>query len=149
VLDLYAGTGALGIEALSRGAREAVFVENAALALRSLADNIAQLDLRRSTRVLGMSVARALKALVDEEAFDVVFMDPPYEQMTEAMTALEPFAQGPLALTARARIVLEHATRTSPPGLAGFTPRPSRVYGDTSITIYARAETWTEGASLR
>lgn len=138
VLDLYAGTGALGIEALSRGAHEAVFVDSAAPALSALAENLERLDLGRSARVLGMPIARAVKRLIDEGPFDLVFVDPPYAQASAAMTALAPLAQSPTTLTPSARVVLEHATRTPPPELAGFTPLPPRVYGDTTVTVYRR-----------
>jgi 16S rRNA (guanine(966)-N(2))-methyltransferase RsmD len=139
VLDLYAGTGALGLEALSRGAEEAVFVDSAAPALRALADNIEQLDLRHSTRVLSMPVQRAVKRLIAEGPFDLVFIDPPYAQVVEAMAELAPLVQSPTTLAPGVRVVLEHASRTPPPRLDGFAALPPRVYGDTAVTIYRRA----------
>src|SRR5689334_3768381 len=72
VLDLFAGTGALGIEALSRGASHATLVENARPALRALAQNLETLELGPKARVLPMSVERALSAMSwGTEAFDV------------------------------------------------------------------------------
>jgi len=79
VLDLFAGSGALGIEALSRGARSAVFVERAHAALGSLRQNLDELGLRARARVIAAPVQRALAALRREGArFALVLADPPY-----------------------------------------------------------------------
>ena len=78
-LDLYAGSGALGIEALSRGAATAVFVDVAAPSLAALRRNLADLGLRERTRDVRGDVVRALRRLARERArFDLVFADPPY-----------------------------------------------------------------------
>jgi len=80
VLDLYAGTGALGIEALSRGAREAIFVERARAALQVLRRNLDELGLRERARVVEADLARGLGPLAAKlGAFDLVLADPPYE----------------------------------------------------------------------
>ena len=131
VLDLYAGTGALGIEALSRGAAQATFVESARAALAALRENLAALGIEASARVVAQPVGRAVAAL--EGPFDLVFADPPYAAIAEvpaAFAALRP------ALTGEARVVVEHASRDAAPSLAGLVPRPSRAYGDTAVTIY-------------
>jgi 16S rRNA (guanine966-N2)-methyltransferase len=77
VLDLFAGSGALGLEALSRGARGADFVENGAAALHALKSNIARLRARASTRVF-VKDCLAFVAGLEEGAYDVAFADPPY-----------------------------------------------------------------------
>jgi len=80
VLDLFAGTGALGIEALSRGAREAVFVERARGALRVLARNLEELGLQERARVVEADLARGLRPLAAKlGAFGLVLADPPYD----------------------------------------------------------------------
>lgn len=81
-LDLFAGSGAIGIEALSRGAKAVVFVEFHHAAIRCIREN---LDFTRLTggQVMGMDVMTALRMLEGQAPFDVVFMDPPYEQEWE------------------------------------------------------------------
>src|SRR5271170_7257478 len=83
-VDLYAGSGAVGIEALSRGAREAVFVENAESALRAIRANLAALGIKRGYALQPRSAAAALKRLVAAgPTADIVFLDPPYESADE------------------------------------------------------------------
>jgi 16S rRNA (guanine966-N2)-methyltransferase len=133
VLDLYAGTGALGIEALSRGAARATFVDNARPALAALRENLASLDLTGETSVIAQPVARAAASI--EGPFDLVFADPPYAAVAEVPAAVASLvARG--ALAPEARVVVEHASRDPAPALAGLAARPSRTYGDTAITIY-------------
>jgi len=133
VLDLYAGTGALGIEALSRGAASVTFVESARSALSALRDNLATLELAASTTVVAQPVARATLGLVGP--FDLVLADPPYAAVAEVPGAIAALrARG--ALARGGRIVVEHASRDAAPALAGATARPSRTYGDTMVTIY-------------
>jgi 16S rRNA (guanine966-N2)-methyltransferase len=133
VLDLYAGTGALGIEALSRGAADATFVENARHALGALRENLDALDLGASASVVAQPVARAVTSLTGP--FDLVFADPPYAMVGEIALAVAALRErGGLAPSAR--VVIEHASRDAAPLLDGFLARPSRSYGDTMVTIY-------------
>jgi 16S rRNA (guanine(966)-N(2))-methyltransferase RsmD len=141
VLDLYAGTGALGIEALSRGASSATFVEQARPALRALRHNIEELDLARSTKVLSMSVERALAAAPwGAGAFDVVFLDPPYAQVRAARGPLATDVWPLLGSSVRAggRVVLEHAKGIAPPAVSGLELGSTRTYGDTALSFYLR-----------
>lgn len=86
VLDLFAGAGTLGIEALSRGAESAVFVENASAATRVLLKNLDQLQLEALT--LQMDWSAALKRLAENrQRFDLIFADPPYQKFTPAQIA--------------------------------------------------------------
>ena len=79
-LDLFAGSGAIGMEALSRGAEQAVFVENAAPCQDVIARNLAHTKLGEGARVLCMEASAALDRLAEENAaFDLVYIDPPYE----------------------------------------------------------------------
>jgi 16S rRNA (guanine966-N2)-methyltransferase len=130
-LDLYAGTGALGVEALSRGAAHATFVESARPALAALRANLTTLAIEGSTRVVALPVARAIAALTGP--FDLIFADPPYAALAEVPVALAALRA---AIAPGARLVVEHASRDPAPEIAGFTPRPSRTYGDTAVTIY-------------
>lgn len=110
VLDLFAGTGALGIEALSRGASSAVFVDQAKPALASIRHNIRELGLDDRSRVICWNILKNLNCLTPrQQAFELVFMDPPYETnaVAPALTAL--IACG--ALAPHARIVIEHSAR--------------------------------------
>ena len=138
VLDLYAGTGALGIEALSRGAWRATFVESARPALASLRENLVALDLTASTQVIAQPVARAAASLAGP--FDLVFIDPPYASIAEVPAAVAAL-RARAALAPRARVIVEHASRDTAPTIAGLAPEPSRAYGDTAVTLYLCGET--------
>jgi 16S rRNA (guanine966-N2)-methyltransferase len=133
VLDLYAGTGAFGIEALSRGAAHACFVEKDRNALAALRENVAALALEHATEVRALAVARAVSAIAGP--FDLVFADPPYALVAELPPAFAKLRTNG-AIARGARLVIEHASRDPAPAIVGATPRPTRVYGDTSVTIY-------------
>lgn len=137
--DLYAGTGALGIEALSRGARRAVFVESARPALAVLRDNLAALGLQELALVIPLPVERALDRLAAEGPFDLVFLDPPYAALAQAAAAAARLA-GPLGLLAPGgRLVLEHASRDPAPAVGLLACAATRTYGDTALSIYVHA----------
>ena len=128
VLDLYAGSGALGIEALSRGAGSAVFVESDARAAVVLERNLASLGLEQ--RVLRRDVLRFLGS--PEDSFDLVFCDPPYDLAPRLAAAL---AERLPAITSEdARIVTESDKRR--PLELPFTLLRERTYGDTRIAIH-------------
>jgi 16S rRNA (guanine(966)-N(2))-methyltransferase RsmD len=143
VLDLYAGTGALGIEAISRGASTATFVEHDRAALRSLRQNIDRLGLGRTTKVWPTTVERALSSPPwDHDAFDVVFVDPPYALLREArlsrsVAKLLGRALGP-SIRAGGRAILEHARAEGPLVFPGLTLEDTRTYGDTALSFYIR-----------
>ena len=138
VLDLYAGTGALGIEAISRGAASALFIENARPALAALRENLEALGLGSEiARVLAMPVARAVVEIARAAPFDLVLADPPYADTERALEDLEaPLAA---AIPVGGRFVIEHASRASPPEMSGFNRGAPRAYGDTAVTVYLRA----------
>lgn len=138
VLDLYAGTGALGIEALSRGARDVVFVERHARTVRLLRDNVERCGYTRQCVVLTQEVETFLTAQPawhEPQAFDVVLADPPY-QRTDLTQLLERLSlSGTLAPDGRA--VLEHGTRHTVPTRAGSLVQTRQArYGDTTLTFY-------------
>jgi len=137
VLDLYAGTGALGIEALSRGAALAVFVESAPRAAAVLTQNLTTLGIAEEARVLTMRVDRAVGPIVKAGPFDLVLVDPPYAEIAAAAAAVgELAARG--AFAEGARLVIEHAADEAPPPIEGIEVLSERRYGDTGVTI-ARA----------
>lgn len=83
-LDLFSGSGGIGIEALSRGAREAFFVENARKAVKCIQENLTYTNLAGQAKVLSVDVSTAIKTLDNEgRTFDFIFMDPPYEKGLE------------------------------------------------------------------
>jgi 16S rRNA (guanine966-N2)-methyltransferase len=133
VLDLFAGSGALGIEALSRGAARAVFIDKARPALDTLRRNLAELGVAdRSETILGDGVAYLGRPAVGP--FRWVFIDPPYrtELAARALAALPRSA-----LTADAVVVVEHDRRNSPAEVYGDLLRTdSRRYGDTCLSLY-------------
>ena len=138
VLDLYAGTGAVGLEALSRGAAEAVLVESNRAALTVLRRNVETVGLPGAT-VVGRPVAAYLKD-VSQRPFELAFADPPYEladdQLADVLTRL---AQ-PGRLAPGAWVVVERAARSGQPSWpAGLiTPDRERRYGD-GVLWYGRA----------
>jgi 16S rRNA (guanine966-N2)-methyltransferase len=134
VLDLYAGTGALGLEALSRGARRAVFVESSSKASSVLRKNIDDLGLRDRCEVIARPVERAMAEIEKRGPFDLVLVDPPYAawkgQAIDAMSAVVKRALSPSAT-----VVIEHATRDGAPTIDGLHAFDQRTYGDTSLVL--------------
>jgi len=137
VLDLFAGTGALGIEALSRGAARAVFVEREPATATVLRENLAALGLAGGdAEIRREDVLAALRrAREHRETYDLVFIDPPYGQAGDWGARLS--AVLPSVLASGARIVVE-SDRRSPLVLAADVVRERR-YGDTSVTIHRHA----------
>jgi 16S rRNA (guanine966-N2)-methyltransferase len=133
-LDLFAGSGALGIEALSRGAAHAVFVERDALAVKVLRENLASLEL--SSEAAEVRRGEALRALQSarerKETYDLLFIDPPYDQASDLGSELSALLAPVLA--PGARIVVE-SDRRAPLALSAPIGRQRR-YGDTLITIH-------------
>jgi 16S rRNA (guanine966-N2)-methyltransferase len=147
VLDLYAGTGALGIEALSRGARQAVFAERDAAALAGLRENLAALGLGARALVLAGDATGALARLAaGGQRFDAVFLDPPYEGGEGAKALAAVAAAG--VVRPGGVIVLEHAAREAAPEAPGLAHEPTRRYGTVSITFYSPAAAPAPAAPL-
>jgi 16S rRNA (guanine(966)-N(2))-methyltransferase RsmD len=148
VLDLYAGTGALGIEALSRGAAGAVFVEAARTCLAVLRANLDALDLAsRAEVVAGDAVATLARLAREGRRFDLVLLDPPYVS-DEAERALGALAGSEL-LPDGAMVVVESSRRHPPGAVTGMLHLDERRYGDTLITRFRRAGASGEGRSTR
>jgi 16S rRNA (guanine(966)-N(2))-methyltransferase RsmD len=133
VLDLYAGTGALALEALSRGAASAVLVENDARACGVIFANVAALKYEGKARVLRGELPAALAQLRGQR-FDLIFSDPPYAERASQAT-LDALSTNDL-LAPGARLVLEMDRRELTPVTAGLALRDERRYGDTRVVIF-------------
>ncbi|HSF04258.1 MAG TPA: 16S rRNA (guanine(966)-N(2))-methyltransferase RsmD [Methylomirabilota bacterium] len=135
-LDLFAGAGGVGLEALSRGAAHATFVERDARAVDALRRNVATLGLEEVARVVPAEVRRALAWLERQrERFGVVFLDPPYETavMAEVLAAL---GTGRL-LSPPALVVAQHLSKRPPGGEAGILRAyRTRRFGETTLTFF-------------
>jgi 16S rRNA (guanine966-N2)-methyltransferase len=133
VLDLFAGAGGVGLEALSRGAATATFVERDARALAALRANVAATAMADQARVLRDDVSRALGRLAREGArFDVVFLDPPYETDLAAAT-LQDLADGAV-LAPGAVVVAQHFTKRAPALGPRWRLGRTRRFGETTLT---------------
>jgi len=130
VLDLYAGSGAIGIEALSRGATSVDFVERDRAALAALRDNLERTRLGKDARVHEAEVERYLASAAGEP-WDIVTLDPPYEvrAMVAPLRALLPH------LAPGASVVLKQFWRTEPAELDGLTAVRQRRFGETMLTF--------------
>ena len=133
VLDLYAGSGALGIEALSRGASSAVFVEHAARAAAVLRRNLQSLDL--DAPVIVSDAGAFAQRWVADRPFDLVFADPPYVEPLAKVIAVLHTLWDAGALRAGARIVIERDRRSSAEAELGdwLELERQRSYGDTTL----------------
>lgn len=132
VLDLFAGTGAMGLEALSRGAQSCVFVEQDPAAATVLQENIKALGYQASCRVIVSDYRQALQRLVHMRAgFDLLFVDPPYRMLPEVEATLEPLLSSVLKDDGVAVIEGHRPSQVT----FGHTPVFDRVYGDTRVTM--------------
>ena len=141
ILDLFAGSGAAGIEALSRGATSATFVDHDATAVRVIEDNL------RRTHLTGGRVVRAdVGGWLDsharaDELFDIVIVDPPYAEtamLTATLARLGDPSSG--LLGPGARVVTKHFWRDRPDAVVGLlASERERRFGETSLTFFRRA----------
>jgi 16S rRNA (guanine966-N2)-methyltransferase len=128
VLDLFAGSGAIGLEALSRGAASADFVENHPSALHALKANVAALSARARVRIFKRDAVPFLEAL-EPDAYDVAFADPPYGSALAERVARR-WLEVPFARV----LVLEHAAAQTLPGRGRRHPA-----GDSALSVYRAA----------
>jgi 16S rRNA (guanine966-N2)-methyltransferase len=138
VLDLFAGTGSLGIEALSRGAAAAVFIDKAPQAIKTLHRNISSCFLEAQSTVLKRDVLRGLSFLRSVDlAFDLIFIDPPYDKgFVERTMQLLDRAK---TTSDEASIIIEHSKReVLPEEMARFAITDQRHYGKTLVSFYRR-----------
>lgn len=137
-LDLFAGSGQIGIEALSRGASYCAFVEKGAEAAGCIAQNLQALGLSKSSRLLKTEVRDALRRLSREnERFDLIFMDPPYEKGLEEEIGLLIASLGLLA--EEGVLIIESSSRTSVE-LAGMQRIREKTYKTTRFSFFQEAK---------
>lgn len=134
VLDLFAGSGALGLEALSRGAAHCTFVEKDGIVANALCANVAALEFAATAEVIVVDHLTAVRLLASRgRRFDLLFLDPPYTMLQEVGEAVAPAL--PHLLESEGLVVVE-GPRAAPPRL-GLPTVFHREYGNTLITIYA------------
>ena len=130
--DLYAGTGALGLDALSRGADWVSFVERNGRLCSAIRDQLLMLEMGAQGRVHRGSVLRIVESLPG--SYDLIMADPPYD--SSDLTALVKALQSPRLMNTGGLLVLEHRADNGEEYAVGrFSLKTSRVYGDTGITI--------------
>lgn len=133
VLDLYAGSGALALEALSRGARAAVLVDQSRAALAVIRENTRALDVEDKVTVLPLRVDRALSTI--QGPFELVFIDPPYADVPTRSFA-ELFAKAATLVAEGGVLILEHAKADEPEAPPGLVLDRRRRYGDTTLSLF-------------
>jgi len=147
VLDLYAGGGGLGLEALSRGASHATFVERDPEVMETLAENIRTLGFAAASTTLLKTADRALKTLGTRgDAFTLVLADPPYAAVAGESLLKDLDASG--VMRAGARLVFEHDRReVLPPRVGALERTDERRFGDTLVSFYVARSASEEATS--
>lgn len=149
VLDLFAGTGALGIEAISRGAEAAVFVERSPRAVAALERTLEQFGIAERGSIMRGEARGALRRLTASGAcFDLVFVDPPYDAFDAIGPLLELLVADGL-LAAGGTVVVESAKRHAVPPIPGLELEAIRSYGDTSLTWLVAGAVTESGGGTR
>lgn len=144
VLDLFAGTGALGLEAISRGARAVLAIENGSAALRCLEQNVRELGLEEHVRRRKLDLLqrpeRVLEAMLGDEQgpFTLIFADPPYRDLPRFLPLLSALSRH-AAIHPDALFVVEHARGSQVDEVSGLHVVGHYLYGDTALTLLARA----------
>lgn len=133
VLDLYSGSGALAFEALSRGAEQAVVVEQGRDAIAAIRENARALGVEDRVEIVASRVEKAVSSI--SGPFDLVFLDPPYIEVPRPAFASVLDAAARL-LAPGGVLVLEHASGDVPPRIPRLAEDRSRRYGDTSVTLF-------------
>jgi 16S rRNA (guanine(966)-N(2))-methyltransferase RsmD len=145
VLDLFAGSGAAGIEALSRGAARAVFVDRDVAAIRTIRTNLERTGLTERADVRADDALAYLRADAGRAGprgpgpgpFDLVVVDPPYQDVTVLRSALDALGAVDGPLRTGARVVVKHFWRTALPEATGLLrSERSRRFGETALTFY-------------
>jgi 16S rRNA (guanine(966)-N(2))-methyltransferase RsmD len=139
-VDLYAGTGAVGIEALSRGASQVIFVEQHAPAVALIRRNLESLGIGAQAEILGMKVARAIERLETRHVHaQFIFLDPPYAADIEYESALETLGES-LLVAPDGRVIVEHLRKRELPERSGDLELARVVeQGDAALSFYRLA----------
>jgi 16S rRNA (guanine966-N2)-methyltransferase len=136
-VDLFAGTGAVGVEAISRGARRVVFVERHASAVQLIRENLKSLGITSEAEILPMDVLRGLEKLASRHASsDFIFLDPPYAEARDYQRVLE-FIGAKGMLSARGTVIAEHGKKLELPLQVQALERTRvKVQGDSALSFY-------------
>lgn len=139
-VDLYAGTGAVGIEAISRGAKHAILVEQHAPAVALIRRNLESLGIGAEAEVVGLNVARAIERLEDRHVHtQFIFLDPPYAADAEYESTLEILGESSI-VAPEARVVVEHLRKREMPERVGELELIRVVeQGDAALSFYRLA----------
>jgi 16S rRNA (guanine966-N2)-methyltransferase len=135
VADLFAGSGALGLEALSRGAEWCLFADNHREAARVINDNLEALGLINRGMVITADVTRPHPLLLNRAPFELILADPPYERGMVAR--LRDFCLEQGLLSSQGMLALEHSPRERPGPAPGWRVVDNRAYGRTEISLLA------------
>ncbi len=140
-VDLFAGTGAIGIEAISRGAQRAIFVEHHAAAVKLIRDNLKSLETVAEAEIFPLDAMRGLEKLAAQRAtVDFIFFDPPYAQAREYERILE-FIGSAEILAATGLVIAEHTKKLELPLFAEMLERTRVVVqGDSALSFYRTAK---------
>jgi 16S rRNA (guanine966-N2)-methyltransferase len=139
-VDLYAGTGTVGLEALSRGTGRSVFVEPDELRIRTIKNNVLRLGfLEQALVAKGRAYEFLQKASVENESFDIFFIDPPYD--SEEIEKVLPLLGEEGLVNEDGVVIVEHFFKRQVPEKAGrLKIKRSYRYGDTMLTLYRKVE---------
>lgn len=154
VLDLFAGTGALGIEALSRGAVRLVAIDADRRAIEGITENLGSLGALSEARVVRLELLKAPERVLSrlsalrEGPFRLIFADPPYRELSKLTPLLEALAASDLCAP-DALFVVEHAENSTLATLRGLEVAGRYTYGDTTLTLLARTPQMGEGLAKR
>lgn len=134
ILDAFAGTGAIGLEAISRGSTRVTFIEKDRVAQKIINENIQELDVQSQTEVVKTSVSNWLST-AEIPKYDLIFADPPYHDMQLSTVArLAPY------LNHKGLMILSHPGRESAPTVNGVVVVDKRSYGDAALAFYQTLE---------
>jgi 16S rRNA (guanine966-N2)-methyltransferase len=139
-IDLFAGTGAVGIEAISRGARETIFVESNPKAARLIRENINTLEIQQTAELLEASALRGLERMATRHLLaDFIFLDPPYEKTGEYLETLE-FLDASHLIAPRGIVIVEHYWKSAlPEFLTRLECTRQLEQGDAILSFYTLA----------
>jgi len=137
VLDLFAGSGALGLEAISRGAAFATFVDDAAASRVALRKNIEALQLMGQTKIYRRDATALAELPGHIKPFNLVFLDPPYGKDLGSPALISAASDG--WITADAQAVFELPAKQDVPGIDGWEMQDCRRYGDSQVAFLSRA----------
>jgi 16S rRNA (guanine966-N2)-methyltransferase len=139
VLDLFAGTGSLGLEALSRGAEQAVFIEVSKLCANFIARNLALCRFQNRARIIAVPVMKALsRSMLEDHCFHLTLIDPPYDEGWVDRT-LAKLSETKI-LRESSEIVVEHSSREKPlPNYGFLVLHDQRQVGQTWVSFYTRS----------